>query len=493
MFQPPLVDPARIVDELFGRSPVLPPPAPQPVREPSYWRPRQVVRQISRKLVDDEVALLPRRVVPDIERIDRAPDYVPPFDLRQRRLVGVEQTAAPSPPALLPERPSPLPDEPDLRLPAMEPGRRDDELTPPVGELAGLTDEGKEVDRPERLSLDAYLTAGATVYRRGPDRDRVYFRLEIVPRGERELPVIPKDVILLQDASASLAEQRMFFCRQGLLEALDLLSPSDRFVVMSFADTIESSFDGWRAVDGESLGKAGQFIKDLRAEGSTDLYASMREILALPREAGRPVVALVITDGHPTVGLTASTDIIGEFSNLNNGAVSVYTLATQANANMYLLDMLSYGNRGKSTMISGGRWSLPDYIVQKMRQISRPLLDNVRFSFETASGTEVFPELGENLYADQPLVFYGSCPADLGKLVFQVRGTTPRGPADTLFVLDLARAEETRDGGLRQTWARRKLYCLAARYARTGDSSIPRAMRRIRRRYRVDFPYADDL
>jgi hypothetical protein len=333
------------------------------------------------------------------------------------------------------------------------------------------------------------LAARAATYETRRDRAYGYFKVEIKGLGSDVLPVMPKDVILMQDCSASMAEQRLFFCRQGLDACLDLLGDDDRFDVIGFRQTADRCFGNLVDNDASNIEKARAFIKSMRPGGNTDILASIRELVALPREAGRPIVVLVVSDGLATAGQTGSSDIIGEFSQLNDGMLSIYTIGTVQTADQYLLDLLSYSNRGEVIPLGKGRWSIPTSISDAMNKISRPVLADVDFRFPVGSQCEVYPVQTGNLYLDRPLVLYGRYPRGEENVTFQAVGEGKTAKCDMLFDVPLAAGVGEGDKTVREEWAKQKVYHLIGQYARRQDPDILREIRDTAREYKVNVPH----
>jgi Ca-activated chloride channel family protein len=200
----------------------------------------------------------------------------------------------------------------------------------------------------------------------------------------------------------------------------------------------------------------------------------------------------VVSDGVPTVGLTDSTRIIEAFSETNRGAVSVFTLGTYLGANAYLLDLLSYRNRGDTHIVPSDRWRIPDDLERRAREISRPVLADVRFRFAGQSACEVYPVLTSNLYLDRPLVLYGRYPRDVSRLIFQAVGQAGDVPCDMVFDLDLSRAPGG-EKSIRTLWAWQKVYHLIGEHTRTRNPAMPEAIRQVAHTYGIRVPYAEEL
>jgi Ca-activated chloride channel family protein len=320
-----------------------------------------------------------------------------------------------------------------------------------------------------------------------------YFRIEIERIDAGVLPVLPKDIVFVQDCSASMTEQRIYFCRQGLAAALETIGERDRFNLVRFKDQAEFCFADWSANTDAARKKALQFIDGMRAGGETDILTSIKTLQKLDVSPGRPAVAVLITVGRSTTGTTEASGIIREFSRLNEGQLSVFTLGTIQTANTYLLDILSYCNRGETRIVSSGRWGIPEYMQSLTREVRRPVLSDVNFRFPEAAETEVFPVLTMNLFSDRPLVLYGRYRKGTDRVIFQAAGTAGGKRCDMVFDMPIGDAQESRDKTLRSEWGRQKVYHLVGEYARTGDPSLLRQIDETARAYRVPVPHRGEF
>lgn len=457
-----------------------------PTRHPTAfaWQPRQQILAVLDRQVPDDVALLPRREIAAIERVPRAPDYVPPVDVTRDRF-GSAQALLPPTTEGAADRDAAAPAEPETPP----------EMTLPEEASSVATGHrfgDRDLEGAGSENLDNRLVARMTCFREPGTPGRVFFRVTLSRRDEAVLPVAPKDFLFVQDSSASLAEERLFFCRQALTASLAALQPEDRFSVVKFSAVPTFCFDGWAAVTPANLQTAETFIASMRAEGETDVFTSMRALRMLPRDSRRPLIAVLITDGRSTTGLTASTRIIGDFTRLNDNGLSVFTLGTHGRANAYLLDLLSYCNGGAATIVTSGRWDIPKAITTLVDGLRRPVLGDVSATVDLASRADLYPRRIGNLYADRPVDFYGSCPGDTTTLLLHVRGRGGEANCDVLFNLVLSDAA-VGDDALRTSWARQRMYSLVGAYARRPDELLLAEMYRLSRAYRLPIPYHKEL
>ncbi len=459
-------------------------PEPQPVQE--GWQPRQQVMAVVDTFVRDEIARMPRIEIPAITRVDAAPDYLPPVTLTDNL---VKSDAAPA-------RPIPLPNPGATPTPAaVTPEEVESPETPTPEAQTPEATISRFGETPSDIStfkpVDSRLAAQATVFRPEGETGRAYFRLEIAARDLSVLPVVPKDIVFVQDASRSLAEERLYFCRKALNEAIRLLPRNDRFNVALFREDVEFCFDGWAAPDEANIGKATEFINAMKSKGDTDVFKSMQAILGLPRDSARPLIIVLVTDGKATAGLTESSRIIGEFSKLNDN-VSVFALGTHGRANNYLLDLLTFCNRGTANVVTSGRWDIPKNIAAVAEGCSQPVLGRVELATDIASHADLYPLPSANLYANRTLEYYGSCPGDVTNLVLQVRGEGGQSKCDVIFQMDLAAAPGGGDD-IRSKWVSRKMYSLIGEYARNPSPAVRDRLRRFSLETGRPIPYLNQI
>lgn len=369
------------------------------------------------------------------------------------------------------------------------------EVPPPA---ATLQDEPRKLmDRDnQRLSilkaLEKYLRADLYVYHTAADPGYDYARIEIKRRTADLLPVLAKDVIFVQDGSASITEQKLHFCREGWIKALQLLGPGDRFNIIEFRDQAARCFEKWAPVDEESLRQAREFVLRMESTGNTDIFDSLKILLEEPRKAGRPVLLVVVSDGVATMGLTDHSLIIEKFSQANQGAVSVFTLGTYPGVDAYLLDLLSTRNRGDTFVVKTGRWDIPQVMEDRVREVSRPVLSDLHFRFAGQTFCEAYPVLTANLYLDRPLVLYGRFPHGARKLIFQATGRADDVQCDMVFEMDPAKALAG-TAEVRTQWAWNRAYYLIGEHNRVKQPGIVTELKALGKAYGIRIPYMSEM
>ncbi len=515
------------------------------------WMPRQEIKQIFDRTVQDEVATLPRREIPMIERVSKAPDITPSVDLAGRKFGKAAEPPKPLkaaevfdteivkgtfakpqvPPPTVPDAAGKsvtkekFADKPgDKRAVADSPESKTtaaketsspaakETTTPNVGTPAATPEvtekNGSEVlvekvretrekiaeieERVEYKSLDKLLAVGLETYRDPDEPGQLYFRIGLQPRSDQQIKVLPKDIIWVQDVSASMTEERLRFCRNALISAMGAMNPGDRFNVIGFRDNFESCFPRWTEFTPESQKQAVDFISSMHSYGQTDVFGSLRALLHYERDPMRPMIAFVITDGMPTTGLTGTAKIIGSFAELNSGLMSVNMYGTTSSANQYLLDMLTYCNRGRSVILDGNRWDIPESMKLFYSSVRNPVLTDIAVTFDNASQSEVYPRRTTHLYQDQQLEIIGVCPAATPELILQVRGLAAGEGYDSVFRLNIEQHGKPGSPLIKAHWARQKMFHLVGKYTIKAHQQTLAEMLKVNQQYGVEIPYKVD-
>ena len=400
-------------------------------------------------------------------------------------LAAAAKVAAEAPPAERPPAPKPPPTPKEIPQPVL----------PKVDEKV-VVQEKKAVKelRDERPAepFAQHVQCDLAHWTDPQHPDFKYFRVRISSRSRNPLDVIPKDVIYLLDASGSIANDRLKSCRRAISDAIRTLNSNDRFNVVAFRDKFTYLFNTWHEVDAASVERADRWLRNLTAHGRTDVFKTLRSVLAVPRSPARPLIALVVTDGEPTSGMTQSAEIISAFSELNDGLISVYMYGVKEEANSYLMDMLTRGNRGEWTRHTGMRWHAASGIPELVARFQDPVLTDVSVTFAAASRVDAYPKRVTHLYAGGPIDIYGVCPASNKDVVFAVRGLNGMQAYEDVFRLTFDPAK-TIGAEVKKAWAQRRLYALAGEYACHPSEGLLRDLKLFSRHFGVAIPYESEL
>ena len=266
----------------------------------------------------------------------------------------------------------------------------------------------------------------------------IYFGLDFMPK-DGELAIVPKDVVILLDASGSIGDDRLVSCRKAAKRLLrSALNTGDRFNLVAFRDRFSYAFRSWQSCTAASYDAADRWLADLAPHGRTDVFSTISSVLTLPRDPKRPIVAVVVTDGDANVGVSETADILSKFSSLNDGLVSVYMYGVRKSANVELIDVLTRGNRGESVVHEGSRWKAGEGLEGLSERFRDPVLTDLRIVFSSTCPARVYPRLLKNLYLGNSVSLVGRVPSGTRDLAFSLRGQNAGRAFESFVRLPLA-------------------------------------------------------
>jgi len=245
--------------------------------------------------------------------------------------------------------------------------------------------------------------------------------------------------VVLLDASGSIGNDRLKSCREAARKILRSCTNSgDRFNLVAFRDKFSYAFNEWKECDADSFERADKWLNRLAAHGRTDVFATIRSVLTLPRDPSRPLIAMVVTDGDANAGVSVTAQILSQFTALNDGLVSVYMYGVKASANRELLDALTHGNRGESFIFGGPRWNAGSAIEDLAQKFRDPVLSDLRIVFTSDSDAEIYPQRLRNLYRGEGVDLFGRAPKGTKEVSFSVKGLNGDKPYEGFFTVPLA-------------------------------------------------------
>lgn len=259
----------------------------------------------------------------------------------------------------------------------------------------------------------------------------IYYKVMISPKtsasptnsAKNVLPVVPKDIVILIDASGSIGNDRLESCRIAGKKILrTCTNTDDRFNIVAFRDKYKYLSQKWVNCDKEGLDYADAWLNRLAAHGRTDVFATISSVLTLPRDPRRPLIAMVVTDGEANTGVSETAQILSQFTSLNDGMISVYMYGVKSSANKELIDVLTRGNRGESYIHQGTRWTAGKFIDSLSAKFRDPVLTDLRIVYSANVNAEAFPRRLKNLYRGETLTFVGRVKAGTSEIAFSLKG-----------------------------------------------------------------------
>ena len=294
------------------------------------------------------------------------------------------------------------------------------------------------VDAEDAKEMDSVVRASAES---GVDGGWRYFKVKLDP--SESLETVPKDLVVLIDASGSIGKDRMKSIRGAAKRILrSAANTGDRFNLVAFRDRYSYAFKSWQDFNTATFDAADRWLNGVAPYGRTDVFRTISSVLTLPRDPKRPLVALVVTDGDANAGVSDTASILSRFTALNDGLVSVYMYGVKESANRELIDILTRGNRGESFIFEGSRFRAGEGLEALSERFRDPVLSDLRLVFASDSRAEAYPRLLRNLYRGRGVELVGRVPVDEKKVSFSLKGLNGQQAFESYFSLDIGK-----DGG----------------------------------------------
>ena len=345
-------------------------------------------------------------------------------------------------------------------------------------------------DRTAVNIIDSMLDVEVSVYE-DPKLGGGYFKAVINTRaGSESLESIPRDVLFLVDSSASITPPKLREFRKGLDLALDYLGADDRFNVVAFRDKPDRLFPEFKVADEDAIVAARKFLSRLRSKGKTDVYAGLAPFVNFARpDLRRPYLVFLLSDGRSTTdSALADNEFINQIIRHNQANACVFSFSAGEESNRFLMDLLSYKNRGMSLhtdSVTGADEALSNYIGG----LSEVLVSDLRCQITGKLLDDIYPRELPHLFRGYPLTVYGRFPKGADEIAIQIIGYDINGEREELIIRHSLSEAVVADSILATQWAVQKIYYLVGERTVRNSPEIQAEIDALSSRYGIVVPY----
>jgi len=341
--------------------------------------------------------------------------------------------------------------------------------------------------------LDDLLTVKMLTYH-APDEPNAhfvedgYFMIVIEPRRERQaFDVIPKDIVFVIDTSSSIRPDKLERYVEGLQRSVAALNPHDRFNVVEFKAEPHRMADKLVPVTKQGLRAAKYFLDGLGSSGNTDVYSAVQGLVGRRPDPDRPYMIFLVTDGRANRGVVEDRNIINQVAEINDNRAAVYSFAGGAKVNEYLLDLLSYRNKGESRF-ERSNGAIADSLAAFYDEVSDPILLNLRFQVGTVSEADVYPKVLPDFFLKSRITICGRY-RDEAEFSMQILGEVGGVTKEFVFKQSFDQPDNGTARVARQ-WAFHKIYHLIGQMVAHGeDAATISAIRALAKKHGIQTPY----
>lgn len=276
-----------------------------------------------------------------------------------------------------------------------------------------------------------------------------------------------RDVIFVLDISGSMAGTSIEQAKASLTTAIDGLSNIDRFNIIWFNNETDSLFPDVISASVQYKNYAKQFIKQLQANGGTEMLPAMKLALSKQQAFSRLRQVVFLTDGN----ISNESEL---FSVIDKqlGESRLFTIGIGSAPNAYFMRKAANKGRGTFTYI-GNLNEVQEKTNSLLKKLETPALINIQLNTalnindsttDEQNHVEIYPSVIPDLYAGEPLTLLLKSDKKV-PLNISLKGDYGNSEWQTSATL-----KDTAQSGLRIAWAREKIASLMNQHREsTGD------------------------
>ncbi|HVR74879.1 MAG TPA: VIT domain-containing protein [Planctomycetota bacterium] len=261
--------------------------------------------------------------------------------------------------------------------------------------------------------------APAVITHRGSESDG-YFFFTIAPRAERPQTAQPKDLIFIVDVSGSMLGTKMDQARKALRYFVSNLNPGDRFNVVEFSTEARRFREALVDATEENRRLAHAYIDGIKARGGTNLEEGLRFGLTDAQSRDRHQMIVLVSDGEPTIGVTAPAEILRMLRERNAEKRRVFVFGVGEDLNAKLLDLVARDSGGATQYIRSTE-NLEVPLTTFCDKIDFPVLTDLRIEFPAGGVSDLYPKPLPDLFRGEQLEVFGRYSGD-GQKTVVIRG-----------------------------------------------------------------------
>ena len=332
---------------------------------------------------------------------------------------------------------------------------------------------------------------GTSLVTTRPAGEDGYFMLLLAPGRAAEAPSLRRDLVAVLDVSGSMSGEKLDQAKAALVQLLGTLRPADRFRLVAFSSAVRRYADGWTEASGEHVRAAQDWVRNLQANGGTDIAGALGEAFAAAPAEGTLGVVVFLTDGMPTVGDT-DPEHIADQAEHGRGAFRVFAFGIGYDVNTYVLDRLTERARGVTEYIRPGG-DIEQAVGSLATKVSSPVLTDLALRADGMELYDVQPQSLPDLFAGEELVVFGRF---RGTGTGAVAVTGRRNGREERFNTNTAGGEQSGGGNdyISQLWAARKAGALSREIRLHGPNpEVVSELKRLALRYGILTEYTSYL
>jgi uncharacterized membrane protein YgcG len=320
-----------------------------------------------------------------------------------------------------------------------------------------------------------------------------YFLLLVDADDAGEASAMARTLSMVIDQSGSMEGAKIIQATEAARAMLEHLGPNDSFNIIRFDSDVESFATAPVPANSTNISLARDFIKDIRAEGSTNLDGAVRTgLLGIGAgESQRFDSMILLSDGIATQGETDPVRIHDNALANNLARARLFTVSVGNDADGPLMEALARSNRGQHFDLNDAQATVD--MVRLVRQLFEDIrvvrLTDMELSFTNIGLRDVLPEEMRDLFSGGQAVLVGRYRTPASG-VLRITGND-NGTAFSRDVAVNAPVFQPDNEFIKYVWATEQVGTLLADMSRGGNIEVLEdRIRAIGLAYRIQTPYS---
>ena len=228
------------------------------------------------------------------------------------------------------------------------------------------------------------------------------FMLTITPGASLERITEGVDWTFVLDKSGSMSGGKLQTLTEGVSQVIGKMSPNDRFRIVTFNNSAEDFTKGYMNATPENVQSVLVNMKNIDANGGTDLYAGIK--LGLRKiDNERTSTIILVTDGVANIGQTQRASFM---KLVKENDVRLFTFIIGNSSNRPLLEKLAKDSGGFFMDVSS-QDDIYGRILQAKKKVLYQALHDADISISGNRVKNLTPEDLGSLYQGQQAVIFG--------------------------------------------------------------------------------------
>jgi hypothetical protein len=241
-----------------------------------------------------------------------------------------------------------------------------------------------------------------------------FFALTLIPKENAQINKIKQHYTFLIDRSNSIQKERLNATKAAIIKAINELDPDDTFNIIAFDQKIDKFSPQNVLASKTSIQDAEKFLNSIQLGSlfsSADLFKPL--FLTIPSKdlPDELYTTILFTDTDSLNKKGYAKNLLHDWTRLNQGKVSLFTLCTQDDQNLSAIDAICSINRGKLIESTTPK-AIKRKLLKLIKNIHHPIAKNITCSVITKSknsNMQIFTSenASSHLYLNQPYVICG--------------------------------------------------------------------------------------